>query len=130
MSVETVARGRDGAADELEAAIGRLLVAGTWLAMALILIGVLLMLAGGIDPLTRSGIPSFDLSRIPADLVALRPGGFLWAGIALIVTLPVGRVAVAGLGFLAARDGRLTLVSVLVILVVVVSIAAALGLEG
>lgn len=130
MSVETTARGRRDAADALEAAIGRLLVAGTWLAMALVLVGVLLMLTGGIDPLTRSGVPPFDPSRIPADLVALQPGGFLWAGIALIVTLPVGRVVVAGLGFLAARDGRLALVSLLVLLVVVISVAAALGLEG
>lgn len=130
MSVETAVRSRNDTADALEATIGRLLVAGTWLAMALVLVGVLLMLAGGVDPLTRSGIPSFDLSRIPADLAALRPGGFLWAGIALIVTLPVGRVVVAGLGFLAARDGRLALISLLVLLVVVISITAALGLEG
>ncbi len=46
------------------------------------------------------------------------------------MTLPVGRVIVAGLGFLAARDGRLALVSLLVLLVVVVSVVAALGLEG
>lgn len=130
MSAEQAARARNDAADALEAVIGRLLVAGTWLAMVLVLVGVLLMLADGINPLTRSGIPAFDPSRIPADLVALRPGGFLWAGIAIIVTLPVGRVVVAGLGFLAARDGRLALVSLLVLLVVVISIFAALGLEG
>jgi uncharacterized membrane protein len=130
VSAEQAARARNDAADAIEAVIGRLLVAGTWLAMGLVLVGVLLMLAGGIDPLTRSGIPAFDPSRIPADLVALRPGGFLWAGIAIIVTLPVGRVVVAGLGFLAARDGRLALVSLLVLLVVVISIVAALGLEG
>jgi uncharacterized membrane protein len=130
VSAEQAERARNDAADALEAVIGRLLVAGTWLAMGLVLVGVLLMLAGGIDPLTRSGIPAFDPSRIPADLVALRPGGFLWAGIAIIVTLPVGRVVVAGLGFLAARDGRLAVVSLLVLLVVVISIVAALGLEG
>jgi len=123
-------RGRNDSADALETAIARLLVVGTWLAMALVLAGVLLLLASGVDPLTRRDVPSFDLTRIPADLVGLRPGGFLWAGIALIVTLPVGRVVVAGLGFLAARDGRLALVSILVLLVVIVSIAAALGLEG
>jgi uncharacterized membrane protein len=130
MSVDAAPRGRRDAADALEAAIGRLLVAGTWLAMALVLAGVLLMLGGGIDPLTSSGVPSFDASRIPADLVALRPGGFLWSGIVLIVALPVGRVVVAGLGFVAARDGRLALVSLLVLLVVLTSIVAALGLEG
>jgi len=123
-------RGRNDSADALETAIARLLVVGTWLAMALVLAGVLLLLASGVDPLTRRDVPAFDPARIPADLVALRPGGFLWAGIALIVILPVGRVVVAGLGFLGARDGRLALVSILVLLVVIVSVAAALGLEG
>jgi uncharacterized membrane protein len=121
---------RHEAADALEAVIGRVLVAGTWTAMALVLAGVVLMLATGVDPLDHGGIPPFDLASIPADILALRPAGFLWAGIVLIVLLPVGRVVVAGLGFVAARDGRLALVSLLVLLVVIVSIAAALGLEA
>jgi uncharacterized membrane protein len=121
---------RSEAADALEAAVGRLLIAGTWVAMALVLAGVLLMLADGVDPLAHGAAPAFDAARVPADLAALRPQGFLWAGIVLIVVLPVGRVVVAGLGFLVARDGRLALVSLLVLVVVLVSIAAALGLEA
>jgi uncharacterized membrane protein len=114
----------------MEAAIGRLLVVGTWVAMGLVLVGVLLMLATGVDPLTHGGVPPFELGAIPGQLLALDPLGFLWAGIVLILLLPVGRVVVAGLGFLAARDGRLALISFLVFLVVLLSIATALGLEA
>jgi uncharacterized membrane protein len=121
---------RVDAAYALEALVARLLVAGTWLAMALVLAGVVLMLVGGVDPLAHGAIPGFDAARIPADILALRPEGFLWAGIVLIIGLPIGRVVVAGVGFLAAGDRRLALVSLLVFLVVLVSILAALGLEG
>ena len=132
MTASTAARTGTEAAWALEAAIGRLLVAGTWLAMGLIGIGVVLMLATGIDPLPvplRQPQP-FDAASIPADILALRPAGFLWAGILLVIALPIGRVIVAGVGFVAARDWRLALISGLVLLVVVISIAAAVGLEG
>jgi uncharacterized membrane protein len=122
--------GRDATAFALEAVIGRLLVVGTWLAMVLVLIGVLLMLAAGVDPLDHGAFPPFSLSRMVADILALRPAGFLWAGIVLIISLPIGRVIVAGLGFLAAGDRRLALVSLAVFLVVMVSILAALGTGG
>jgi uncharacterized membrane protein len=121
---------RNAAADDMETLIGRLLVAGTWLAMGLVLVGLGLMLATGVDPLAHGGVPAFDPAAIPADVIALRPQGFLWAGISLIVLLPIGRVVVAGLGFLAAREPRLALVSLLVLLVVLISIAAAIGLEA
>ena len=118
------------AAEALEAAIGRLLVVGTWAAMGLVLVGVVLMFATGVDPLAHGAIPPFHLAQVPADLLALRPEGFLWAGIVLVILLPIGRVVVAGLAFVAARDWRLALVSFAVLLVVLVSIAAAIGLEA
>ena len=124
MTATTSHAGTD-AAYALEAVIARLLVAGTWLAMSLVAIGVVLMLASGVDPLAHGAIPPFDIATLPADLVALRPEGFLWAGIVLVIGLPIGRVAVAGVGFIAARDWRLVLISALVLGVVLVSIAAA-----
>ncbi len=126
--------GRGGSGGEvafaLEGIIGRLLVIGTWTAMLLILVGVVLMLAQGVDPLAHPVVPPFDPSRIIPEMLALRPLGFLWAGIVLIIALPIGRVIVAGVGFLATGDTRLALVSLGVFLVVVVSILAAVGLEG
>jgi uncharacterized membrane protein len=120
------------AAYALEAAIGRLLVAGTWLAMGLVAVGVVLMLATGVDPLPNPPrpVPPFSLASVAADLAAFKPAGFLWAGILLVIALPIGRVVVAGVGFIAARDWRLAVISGLVLLVVLISIGAALGLEG
>ena len=113
----------------LESRISRLLVAGTYLAIGLVLVGVVLMLASGVDPLTLV-TPPFDLRQIPADIAAGKPEGFLWLGLVAVLALPLGRVIVAGLGFLAARDARLALVSLAVLLVVTASILAAIGLES
>ena len=134
MCAGTGTGGGDGsdAAYALEAAIGKLLVAGTWLAMGLVAVGVILMLATGVDPLPNPPrpVPPFSLSSVAADLAALQPAGFLWAGILLVIALPIGRVIVAGVGFVAAKDWRLAMISGLVLLVVLISIGAALGLEG
>jgi uncharacterized membrane protein len=130
VTAPTAGAPRDAAAFALEAAVGRLLIVGTWLAMGLILAGVVLMFATGVDPFAHGAVPAFDPSQIVPDMLALRPAGFLWAGIVLVIALPIGRVVVAGVGFLAAGDGRLALVSLLVFLVVLVSIIAALGLEA
>jgi uncharacterized membrane protein len=120
-------RARGGAAYGLEALIARLLVVGLWLAMGLVLVGVILMLVTGTDPFAHGAIPPFDLAEIPSEMLALQPAGFLWAGIVLVIALPIGRVMVAGVGFLAVHDRRMALVSLLVLLVVLASIAAAIG---
>lgn len=114
----------------IETLVARLLVLGTWVAVALVVAGVLGMLVTGVDPLEHGARPLFDLGAIPADLLALRPTGFLWAGLVTVLLLPIGRVVVSGIGFLVARDRRLALVSLAVLVVVIVSIAAAIGLEG
>ena len=118
------------AALAIESTIARLLVVGTYVAIAFVLIGVAGMLLTGVDPLAHGTPPGFDLMRIPADIVALRPEGFLWAGLVTVMALPLGRVTVAGIGFLRAGDRRLALVSLAVLLVVLGSVLAALGLEG
>ena len=113
----------------LEARISRLLVVGTYVAIGLVLLGVIGMLASGMDPLALA-TPEFDLRQIPADIAAGNPEGFLWLGLVAVLALPLGRVIVAGVGFLAARDTRLALVSLAVLLVVTGSIVAAVGLGG
>ncbi len=128
MSASAQGPGRTGAAYGLEALIARLLVAGLWLAMGLVLVGVVLMLTTGTDPFAHGAIPPFDLAQIPSEMLALQPAGFLWAGIVLVIALPIGRVVVAGVGFLAAHDRRMALISLLVLLVVLASIGAAIGL--
>lgn len=109
----------------IESVVARILVIGTWVAVGLIFVGVLGMLASGIDPMAHPPVASFDLASVPGDIVALRPAGFIWAGILVVMALPVGRVVVAGAGFFAAGERRLALISALVILVVGLSIVAA-----
>lgn len=121
---------RKDVASRLEVRIARFLIWGTRLAMGFVLLGVLGSAAAGVDPLAPTGLPPFSLARIPGDLVALRPEGFLWAGLTIVVALPVGRVAVAGAGFAAAGDRRLVLVSAAVLVVIAVSVIAAVGLGG
>ena len=114
----------------MEAVVARLLVVGTWLAMGLVLVGVILMLAAGVDPLDHGAVPPFQLTAIPGEMLALEPEGFLWAGIVLIIALPIGRVVVSGLGFLAARDLRMAAISLAVLVVVLVSVVSSIALEG
>jgi hypothetical protein len=66
--------------------IGRLLIAVTYVAGALLFIGVLLMLVEGISPL--SGGPRLDLSTIVADVTSLQPAGFLWLGLITVIATP------------------------------------------
>ena len=117
-------------AARLETIASRLLTWGTRVALLLILAGVVGMAATGVEPMAATTFPPYSLTAIPSQMIALRPEGFIWAGLTLLVSLPLGRVLVSGAGFLAARDRRLALVSVLVLLVICTSIVAALSLGG
>lgn len=127
MSGATGPRTLADATYRLERTVARLLGVGTWVAIGLVFAGVAGMLLSGVDPLSPV-VPAFSLVRIPGDLLALRPEGFLWAGLVTVMALPLGRVLVAGVGFLAAGDRRLAFVSACVMLVVTASVVAALGL--
>ena len=117
-------------AARLEVFIGRLMVWGVYAAMALISIGIVLAGLAGIDPLARGLAPALDPVGIVSAMLALQPEGFLWAGIVLILAIPIGRVVVAGIGFLATGERRFALISLLVLLVVVISIVTAFGMES
>jgi len=117
-------------AARLEVFIGRLMVWGVYAAMALISIGIILAGLAGIDPLARGLAPALDPVGIVSSMLALQPEGFLWAGIVLILAIPIGRVVVAGVGFLATGERRFALISLLVLLVVVISIVTAFGMES
>ncbi len=53
---------------DFERIIGRMLILLTYVSVALLIVGVLLMLRDGISPL--DGAPPFDPATIPADIVA------------------------------------------------------------
>jgi uncharacterized membrane protein len=109
----------------LERQIARLLTLGSYASVALLAVGFVLMLTEGRSPL--EGGPPLDLGRIPADVVSLRPAGFLWLGLLAVIGAPVARVAVALVGYLRGQERGMALVALLVLAVIAASVALALG---
>ena len=112
----------------LERSIARLLTVGTYLSIALLAVGFVLMLAQGISPLEPA--PAFDLGSIPSHIAALDPLGFLWLGLIVVVATPSARVAAALLGYGRQGDRRMALVAVGILVVIGLSVALASSLEG
>jgi uncharacterized membrane protein len=104
----------------LELALAHVLQLGTYTAVALIGIGVVLLIASGGSPLT--GTPPFDLATIPGDIAAVRPAGFLWLGIAGVLATPAVRVGRALLGFARRGERRMVAVSAGVLVVIAVGV--------
>jgi uncharacterized membrane protein len=107
-----------------ERSIGRLLIVVTYVAAVLLLVGVLLMLAGGISPL--SGGPPLDVSTLVADLGSLQPAGFLWLGLIAVIATPITRVVAAAIAFGRAGEARMVMVAIAILAVIAVSITTAL----
>ena len=114
------ARGRDAVVDRISALLG----AGTLVIVLTVAVGSLLLVLAGRTPVTEQG-PALDAARIPGDLVALRPEGWLWLGLLLTVTLPIARVLLALLGFLRNGEQRMGAVSIATLGVLAVSIGIA-----
>ena len=113
---------------DLERSIARLLTVGTYASIALLAIGVALLLATGVGPL--SGGPVFDQARLVPDLLGARPAGFIWAGLLLIVATPAARVTAALVGYGRAGERSMVVVAALVLVVIAVSVAVARSVEG
>ena len=112
----------------LERSIARLLTVGTYLSIALLVVGVVLMAIAGIGPL--SGGPAFDPATLVGDLAALRPAAFLWLGLIVVIATPSARVAVSGLGYARRGERAMTIVACLILFVIALSVAVARGLEA
>ena len=112
----------------LERSIGRILTIGTWISIALLAIGFVLLLANGLGP--RSTDPGFDLSRLASDLLALRPEGAIWLGLALVIATPAARVAAALLGYARRGERAMAVVAVLILVVIAASVVVARVTEG
>lgn len=110
---------------EFDRFIGRLLIAVTYVAVALLSVGVLLMLAAGISPL--AGGPPLDPSHLLADLAALEPAAFLWLGILAVIATPISRVIVAAVGFVRLGDRWMVVISLGILAVIALAIASALA---
>jgi uncharacterized membrane protein len=112
---------------DFERTIGRLLIAVTYAATALLAIGVALMLVSAISPL--SGGPRLDLGSIVGDLASIQPAAFLWLGLIVVIATPITRVIAAAVAFASAGEQRMVAVAVAIVAVIAASIltAAAAG---
>jgi uncharacterized membrane protein len=111
----------------LEATIGRLLTLGTYVAVAFVAIGVVLMAIAGRSPLDAA--PALSLGSIGDDIVALRPAGFLWVGLLAVLATPSARVIASLIGYARAGERGMVAVSALILLVVALGVLAGMA-EG
>lgn len=116
---------RDRVSADLEAALGRLLTVGTYVAMGLVGIGVVLMLVTGRSPLAADATP-LDPGAIAGLIGSARPEGFLWLGILAALATPIGRVTGALLGFVTRRERLLAAVATAILVVIAAAIVLAL----
>jgi uncharacterized membrane protein len=120
--------GPSAASLALDVAVGRLLRAGTVTAVAILAIGVVLMLVHGVSP-TDKPFPAFDAGRIPSDILAVRPEGFLWLGLIAVMLTPISRVTASLVGYVRAADRTMVLISIAILAVIAVSVALSVILE-
>lgn len=113
------------AGNELDLAIARLLTVGTYVSIALLAVGAAAMVAAGTSPLDAA--PGFVIGRIPADLAALRPEGFLWLGLVVVIATPSARVAASLVGYIRGGDRIMAVVSVLILGVIALSVILAVA---
>lgn len=121
-------RAPDPAADrgrEFDRFIGRLLIAVTYIAVALLTVGVALLLAAGISPL--AGGPTLDPGLLLADLGSLAPAAFLWLGILAVIATPLSRVIAAAIGFARLGDRWMVGVALGILAVIALGIASAIA---
>jgi uncharacterized membrane protein len=116
--------GMDAAAADLEPALARVLQAGTYVSIAFVAVGTVLLLAGGTSPLAVG--PPLSIGTIASDIAALRPEGYLWLGILGICVTPALRVTGAMVGFW--RRGERTMVAVALLILAVVAAGVVTGL--
>jgi uncharacterized membrane protein len=108
-----------------ERLIGRLLTGITYTSVALLLVGVALLIAAGISPL--SGGPGVDPGRLIPDLLGLEPAGFLWIGLLAVIAAPVSRVVVALVAYARDRDWLMVGVSTAILVVLTIAVGTALA---
>jgi uncharacterized membrane protein len=107
-----------------ERRLGRLLITVTYVAVVLLLLGVVLMLAAGISPL--SGGPALEPARLVGDVLALAPSGFLWLGLLAVIATPVSRVLGAAVGFVRGGEPLMAGIALAILAVIALGVLAAI----
>jgi uncharacterized membrane protein len=108
-----------------ERRLGRLLIVVTYVAVTLLLVGVVRLIAAGISPL--SGGPRLDAAGLVASLLALDPAAFLWLGLIAVLATPVSRVLGAAIGFARGGERMMAAISLAILGVIGVGVTVALA---
>ena len=120
----SIARRR--AADEFR--IGRVLIAITYVAVAILAVGVIAMVALGISPLDPAPVLD-DLAALVDAARALQPEGIIWIGLAVVIATPILRVILAAITYARGAEWRMVAISVAILVVIAIGIATALVTE-
>jgi uncharacterized membrane protein len=114
------ARQRHSPASDMDVVIGRLLTIGTYVSVLMLAIGCVLLFANRIAPL--AGGPPLEPGLIVDDMTHLRPAGFMWLGLLLLIATPTARVVVSFFGYVVRRERTMAVVSVLILVVLAASV--------
>ena len=113
--------------DDFEGPMGRLLIRMTYVALAFLVAGAAAMVASGVEPL--DGGPSLDPGTLVADVLMLRPAALLWLGFGIVLITPITRVIVAGTAYARRGQRQMAAVSIAILIVIAVGVAASLSTE-
>lgn len=106
-----------------ERLIGRVLIALTYVSVALLVIGAGLLLAAGISP--TAGGPGLDLPSIGTALLDLDPAGFLWLGLLVVIATPISRVVLAAAGYARREDWPMVAVALGILAIIAIGVVTA-----
>jgi uncharacterized membrane protein len=96
--------------------------------VGLLAIGVVLMAAAGRSPLDPT-FPPLDFARLPSDLLALRPEGFLWLGLLCVILTPTSRVVASLFGYVRDADRTMVLISLGILAVIAASVVVSIAVQ-
>lgn len=114
------------AADERQ--IGRLIVRITYLAVALLGVGVVSMVVTGVSPL--DAVPTLDAAGLIAAIGGLRPEGVLWLGLMAVITTPIIRVLAAAFAYARGAEWRMVAISIAILAVIATGVVTTLITES
>ena len=103
--------------DTIERTVARLLIVGTYVSLALLVVGVLLMAIAGRSPLDPPA-HDFDPALLVGDILAGRPDGVLWIGLVVLLATPSARVAASIVGYVRSGERAMAWVGLAILAVV------------
>ncbi len=111
---------------DLEVRLGRILSVGTWVGVAALGVGVVLMMASGVSPL-EPAFPTLDPGAVLPGILGLEASAWLWVGLVVVIATPILRVVAALLGFVARGEREMGAVSVAILVVVAIGVLIGRG---